>query len=240
LRRTTMNEATDQGRILVIDDERSLLNLVKTALEAHGFTVAVAEDGREGLRVFAAESPDLVVLDVMMPELDGRDVCVQLRERSAVPILFLTGNTEIASRIEGLSLGADDYLTKPFDLDELIARIEALLRRARLPADPHPRILRFDNGRLVLNVERQQAYVSGVPLRLTPTEYNLLAFLAQNAGRPLTIEAIFEAVWSYDSDADSRVVRWYIWRLRRKIELNPMDPQHIVTEPGIGYRFSPI
>lgn len=235
---TTLQEKSGQGKILVIDDDRGLVRLVQMALQARGFEVVTATSGLDGLERFRTELPDLVILDVMMPEMDGRAVCQSLREHSRVPILFLTAQGQIEARIEGLALGADDYMLKPFHVQELLARVEALLRRARMPAEARPQVLRFNGGALVINQETHQVYVNGESLHLSPTEYDLLLFLAQRAGKNLSVETLYNAVWSYESDADPKTVRWYIWRLRQKIEPDPNTPQFLITEPGIGYRFS--
>ena len=229
-----------QGTILIIDDDKGLLRLVEMALEAHGFEVKTALNGETGLELFQTDPPDLVVLDVMMPGMDGRMVCKRLRERSTIPILFLTARDQVQARVEGLTLGADDYLIKPFNVQELVARIEALLRRTRLPAKTPPQILRFGGGALVINHDSRQVFVDGEQIHLTPTEYDLLHFLAERAGRVLSVDMIYNNVWSYESDADPKTVRWYIWRLRQKIEPDPNNPRFIITEPSLGYRFSTV
>ncbi len=174
-----------------------------------------------------------------MPGMSGIEVCQEIREQSTVPILFLTARGHVQDLVEGLNAGADDYLVKPFNVQELQARIEALLRRARMPHDPQEvRVLRFGNGELVINRDAHQVFVRGRPVHLTPTEYRLLLYMAERAGRILSVDTLYNAVWSYESDADPKIVRWYIWRLRQKVEPNPDEPRYITTEPGIGYRFS--
>lgn len=237
---TTDQKQNNQGKVLIIDDDQGLLRLVQMTLKAHSFEVLTATRGDQGLESFRIHQPDIVVLDVMMPGMDGMTVCKKLREHSQVPILFLTAQKEVESRIEGLMLGADDYLVKPFHIQELVARIEALLRRTRLTSKPNPQILRFGGGALVINQDSRQVYVNGASVHLSPTEYNLLLFIAQRAGKPLSITTLYNAVWSYESDADPKTVRWYIWRLRQKIEPDPNSPQYIITESGSGYRFSTI
>jgi len=235
-----MEQCKGQGTILAIDDDKGLLRLVEMALKAHGFEVVTATDGEAGLENFQLNPPDLVVLDVMMPGMDGRMVCKRIRERSNVPILFLTARGQVQARVEGLMIGADDYLIKPFNVQELLARIDALLRRTRLPVESPPQILRFGGGSLVINHQTRQVFVNGKATHLTPTEYDLLLFLTRRAGRILSVDTIYNGVWSYESDADPKTVRWYIWRLRQKVEPDPNDPQFIITEPGIGYKFSSI
>lgn len=239
-RKPAAGESHNQGTILLIDDDKGLLRLVELSLESHGFDVVTATNGQLGLENFRIYSPDLVVLDVMMPGMDGHTVCQKLRERSTAPILFLTAQGAVEQRVNGLALGADDYLVKPFDVHELVARIEALLRRSRL-TDPHKaEVLRFADGYLVINQETRQVFIDGKTLHLTPTELDLLLYLAQRPGRPLSVQTIYNSVWSYESDANPKTVRWYIWRLRKKIEPNSKEPRFIITEPGLGYRFSPV
>ncbi len=233
-------EAQNQGTVLIIDDDQSLLRLVEMTLTARGFGVLTASDGESGLELFQTTPPDIVILDVMMPGMDGLEVCQKIRECSNVPLLFLTARGHAQARVEGLMLGADDYMSKPYDVHELLARIEALLRRARLAYESPAKVWRFGEGALVINPGTHQVFVNRKLVHLTPTEYNLLHFLAKNGGRALTINAIYNAVWSYESDADPKTVRWYIWRLRQKVEEDPDNPQFILTEPGVGYRFSPI
>jgi DNA-binding response OmpR family regulator len=236
-----MNEdPKGQGTLLMIDDDTELLRLVKLAMESHGFEIKTAASGRAGLEIFQSDPADLVILDIMMPGMDGHAVCKKLRERSNVPILFLTARGHVQARVEGLMLGADDYLVKPFDMKELAARIEALLRRTRLQVKTEPQIMRFEGGKLVINQDTRQVFVQGQSVHLTPTEYDLLRFMAERAGRVLSLTTIYNAVWSYDSDANPKTVRWYIWRLRQKLEPEPSSPRFILTEPGVGYRFSSI
>lgn len=235
-------ETKNQGTVLIIDDNQETLRLVEIALNARGFEVLTATDGESGLELFQTTltPPDIVILDVMMPGMDGIQVCQRIRERSNVPLLFLTAVGHLQARVQGLMIGADDYMCKPYEVQELGARIDALLRRARLPYESPPKVWRFGEGKLVINSEAHQVFVNGKLVHMTPTEYDLLHFLAKNSGRALTINAIYNAVWSYESDADPKTVRWYIWRLRQKVEADPDTPQFILTEPGVGYRFSPI
>ncbi len=232
-------ESKSKGRILAIDDDKGLLRLVSMALKAHGFQVEAAGSGEVGLELFNQSPADLVILDVMMPEgMDGHSVCRELRKHSTVPILFLTAMGQINDRVEGLMLGADDYIVKPFNIQELIARIEAILRRARMPQKAPPNILRFVQGALIINRETFQVFVDGDEVKLTPTEYELLLYLAEHAGQVFSVKALYNGVWSYDSEADPKTVRWYIWKLRQKIEPDPSTPQFILTEIGVGYRFT--
>ena len=227
----------DQNTILVIDDDPGLLGLIKMTLGAHGFQVKTAKNGQMGVELFQTYTPDIIVLDVMMPGMDGLEVCKKIREQSYVPIIFLSASGHVQARIEGLLSGADDYMRKPFDVQELIVRIEALLWRMQHPAEPST-IRRFGNGWLVINPQTQQVFIKGEALHVSETEYRLLDYLTEIPGRILSVNKIYERVWSYESDANPKTVRWYIWQLRKKIEPDSANPQFILTEVGLGYRFS--
>ena len=224
-------------RILVVDDSPELLGLIERTLQRDGFSVSVALDGERGLAAFHQTAPDLVILDVMMPGMDGWEVCRRLRQVSSVPIIFLTALHSAEHRVHGLTEGADDYLPKPFDIAELRARVNALLRRASMSYS-RADILRFGAGDLILNRAEQRVFVKGREVRLSPIEYNLLLFLAERAGRILPARTLFDAVWGPSADADPGNVKWYIWRLRQKLEVVPESPRFILTERGKGYRFS--
>ena len=224
--------------ILVVDDDIDLLELTSQALEAYGFTVFTATTGEEALEVFGQLAPDLVILDIMMPGLDGREVCLRLRRISAVPIIFLTGLDSVDSIVKGLVEGADDYLVKPFMNAELIARVNALLRRARM-AHEKPDVLKFNDGELVINRAEQKVFARGEEVSLSPIEYNLLLFMADRAGRVLPARLIYDAVWGPWAGTQKANVKWYIWSLRKKIEADPKDPKFILSERNRGYRFSP-
>lgn len=226
-------------RILVVDDDRLLLQLIERSLVADGYEVVTAIDGQSGLRLLHQTEPHLVVLDVMMPNLDGWELCERIREISIVPIIMLTARGSQEDIVRGLHMGADDYLVKPFHPGELQARVAALLRRVRMPAPNGQSPLRFGAGALIIDPGKHQVIVNGEEADLTPTEYDLLLFMAERAGRILPTEIIFDNVWSYDTEASVDSVKWYIWRLRKKIEADPRRPRFIITERGIGYRFSP-
>lgn len=226
-------------RILAIDDDPFLLQLIGKSLEQGGYEVLLAPDGQEGLRILAETKPHLVVLDIMMPTLDGWEICSRIRRVSTVPIIMLTARGSQADIVRGLRAGADDYLVKPFDKEELLARVSAVLRRVNMPAPPASAPLRFGNGELVIDPAERRVTVGGLDVDLTPTEFELLHYMASRAGRILTTEIIFDNVWPYDTDANIESVKWYVWRLRKKIEKKPSDPQYIITERGVGYRFVP-
>ncbi|MCX7681551.1 MAG: response regulator transcription factor [Anaerolineae bacterium] len=228
----------DRERILVVDDDAEILNILRALLEAHGFAVYTASEGATALHYLNQVAPDLVILDLLMPGLDGQEVCWRIRQQSPVPILLLTALDKVEAIVEGLNRGADDYIVKPFHPAELLARIRALLRRSRLQASPQ-RVLRFGGGDLVINRDLGQVFLRGKEVPLSPTEYGLLLFLAERAGHVLSPEAIYQAIWGPGSASDIRQVKWYICRLRQKIEDNPNQPRFIRTERGRGYFFSP-
>jgi two-component system KDP operon response regulator KdpE len=224
-------------KILIIDDDALLLRMIDLSLQPQGLSVFTARDGKEGLALFHQIAPDLVILDIMMPGIDGWEICARLRQISSVPIIFLTALGSEENIVEGLMGGADDYLVKPFTVAELRARVMALLRRARMsPCTPD--ILRFGGGDLVIDRSEQMVFAHGHQVTLSPTEYAMLLFMAERAGRILPPHLIFDAVWAPWADASPRSVKWYIWRLRQKIEANPQQPCFILTERGKGYRFS--
>ena len=225
-------------KILAIDDDPIMLRLIKQTLQAEGFSIYMAENGQEGLALFHQIAPDLVILDVMMPGMSGWEVCERLRQISSVPIIFLTALNAVENVVQGLAGGADDYLAKPFKITELTARVTALLRRARMPYE-QPDVLRFGGGDLIINRTEQTVFASGQEVPLSPIEYNLLLFMAERAGRILSTRQIFDTIWGPVADTGSQGVKWYIWRLRQKIEPDPKNPQFILTERGKGYRFSP-
>jgi DNA-binding response OmpR family regulator len=223
--------------ILVVEDDPLQSQILCDILEAAGFTTVSARDGVEGLRLLYQHQPDLVILDVVMPALDGWDVCRRIRELSTVPIIFITVRGSDEERVKGLRLGADDYLVKPFVPAELQARVEAVLRRAHMSPPDRRRILRFGNGDLIIEPDARRVIVRGNPVDLTLTEYRLLLFMAERAGRVLSVDVLLDELWPNDLDANVDNVRWHTWRLRRKIEKDPDHPEYIFTERGLGYRF---
>jgi two-component system KDP operon response regulator KdpE len=228
-------------RILAIDDDYLLLQLIQRSLESAGYDVIIALDGHSGLQQFHKSQPHLVILDVMMPHIDGWETCRRIRDMSTVPVIMLTALGSHQDIVRGLKIGADDYLVKPFHPEELQARVEAVLRRMRMPppsSDNSP--LRFGGGALIIDPTNRQVMVDSQAIDLTPTEYDLLLFMAKRAGRILSTEVIFDNVWPYDAEASPDSVKWYIWRLRNKIESDPRNPRYILTERGIGYRFTPL
>jgi DNA-binding response OmpR family regulator len=224
--------------ILVIDDDPNLRSLMHLALTTAGYTAVTAHDGAEGLRSLEEYHPDLVLLDVMMPDLDGWEVCQRIRTFSGVPIIFLTALQAEQDKAKGLDLGADDYIVKPFHQAELRARVKAALRRAHMPPLPAKPTLRYGDGDLVINTAACTVMVRGREVGLTPTEYRLLVCLAEQLDHSLTLEQLARAVWYIETNATPANINWYIWRLRGKIERDPAQPRFILTEPGVGYRFA--
>lgn len=224
------------AHILLIDDDPYITEPLARSLTDQGYTVAVAHNGRDGLQLAADEPPDLVVLDVMMPVMDGWTVCRQLRERSVVPILMLTALNEEIDRVLGLELGADDYLTKPFSTRELLARIKAMLRRIALDrTTPERTVIKI--GQIELNLSTFQAYKGDQPLNLRHKEFELLALLMSHAGETISRADIFDQVWGTDWLGDTRTLDVHIRWLRERIEDDPSQPIYIQTMRGIGYRF---
>jgi DNA-binding response OmpR family regulator len=234
-------------KILVVEDEPSLQETLVYNLEKQGYTVEAVGDGRLALEAARANPPDLVVLDIMLPGLDGFEVCKALRKESPVSILILTARDDEIDRVVGLEVGADDYLTKPFSMRELMARVKAQLRRTQLvrdelektrsrePAPTSQETLTF--GNLIVNLTRREVTLDGQVLPLKPQEYDLLLFFAQHKGQMLSREFILERVWDWEFIGDSRTVDVHVRWLRQKLELDPADPLRIVTVRGGGYRF---
>lgn len=225
----TMAEET----ILVIDDDATLLELLADHLQMTGYRPIVAEDGYRGLRLAAEADPDLVILDVMMPVIDGWEVCSRMRETSSVPIIMLTAKDQEVDKLRGFRLGVDDYVTKPFSFAELVARVGAVLARARrTPGAAH----QMTSDDLVIDFDERRVTVGDGAVELTPTEYHLLEILARHAGRTVPAESLLIEVWGPEYAGEVKHVKHYIWALRKKIEADPGDPEHIITERGFGYR----
>lgn len=226
------------SKILIVDDDPMLSELIGYNLESEGYAIVRAQDGREGLRKFEAEQPDLVILDVSMPKLNGWEVCERIRAVSDTPVMMLTAQGQEEDIVRGLNLGADDYLTKPFQVRVLLARIRATLRRAHLSPEPEPEVTYADDY-LVIDLADRRVTVGGEITKLTPTEYKLLAFLVENKGRILTFRQILENVWGFEYIDDIDYLRVYIWHLRKKIERDSKNPVYLLNELSTGYRFAP-
>lgn len=222
-------------KILIIDDEETTVQLIGMLLEKRGFETIKAFRAEEGLRKAYRHQPDLVLLDIMMPDMDGWDVCKRLREMSDVPIVFLTARSDVKDVVRGLEMGADDYVTKPYDNEELVARVRAHLRRS-----PRPHMseeLVFDDGEFRINFMNREVWVRNELKHLTPKEFNLLAVLVRNAGRVVPREDLVTQAWGdeYGDAIDS--LKLYIHYLRKKLEVNEQQPEYIITSRGVGYRF---
>jgi DNA-binding response OmpR family regulator len=230
-------------KVLVVEDDATLLDTLEYNLTRQGYEVFTATDGLLALEVARKEHPDLIVLDILLPKMDGLEVCRVLRREMTVPILMLTARAEEVDRVVGLEMGADDYLTKPFSMRELLARIKALLRRVRLireelaTEEEAPSADRLTFGELSIDLSRHEVSWGGEPLRLKPKEYDLLVFLARNKGIALSRDLILERVWGWDFAGGSRTVDVHVRWLREKIEADPADPTRIVTVRGVGYCF---
>ncbi|SDD30786.1 response regulator transcription factor [Actinokineospora iranica] len=229
-----MTAAEPTGRVLVVDDDLTVSDVVRRYLERAGHQVALAATGEDALRWIAENEPDLVVLDLMLPGIDGLEVCGRLRERGAVPVVMLTALGEEENRIAGLQLGADDYVTKPFSPRELVLRVNSVLRRAKAPAPPSAR--RLADGDLRLDASARKATLGGAELSLTGREFDLLEFLMSHPGEAFTRTQLLERVWGWDF-GDQSTVTVHVRRLREKIELVPAKPARICTVWGVGYRY---
>ncbi|MBN1661123.1 MAG: response regulator transcription factor [Anaerolineae bacterium] len=227
---------TAEKLILVVDDEPRMVRFVRMNLELEGYQVAEAGSGIEALDKVRDDLPDLVVLDVMMPEMDGFETLEHIREISTVPVIMLTVRSDEEDRIRGLELGADDYVTKPFSPRELASRIRAVLRRAEMPSPVAKTAIRIDN-RLQIDFRKREVIVDGERISLRPTEYRLLYHLVNNSGWVMTHEMLLSKVWGYEYREEAGLLRLYITYLRKKIEPDPSDPRYIFTERGVGYRF---
>lgn len=226
-----------QGKILVVDDEPSIVEIIRFNLEREGFSVVTGYNGTEALERFASELPDLVLLDVMMPELDGMEVCRRIREVSNVPVLMLTARGEEVDKVLGLELGADDYITKPFGMRELVARVRANLRRGSVSREPAQDGNILAGGGLTLHLDSYQLMRGETEIVLTAREMELLRFLMERAGQVFSRDSLMDKVWNYGSYGDARTVDVTVRHLREKIEEEPSDPKLILTKRGVGYYF---
>lgn len=226
----------EKTKLLIIEDDADLVKALELYFSRAGYEVVTAANGLEGLQVLYKERPDIVILDIAMPKLDGWEVCRRIRELSQVPVVILTARVQEDERVKGLKLGADDYVVKPFSLKELEARLEAVLRRARA-ARPMKEGVIFANNELVIDSDRLIVTREGRHVELTPTELRLLLFLAENEGRVLTHKQILEKIWGAEYVDDVDYVKLFVYRLRRKIESDAENPRYILSERGIGYRF---
>jgi two-component system KDP operon response regulator KdpE len=231
-----VEKSSRKFRILVVDDERRMVGFIRLNLEQDGFEVVEAYNGTEALERLRDSLPDLILLDVMMPDIDGFEVLRTIREVSQVPVIMLTAKGEEDDKVKGLELGADDYITKPFSPRELVSRVRAVLRRGTSFEEDDQGVIEVDD-RLKIDFGRREVWVEGKLVKLRPTEYRLLYHLVQNAGWVLTHDQILTKVWGYEYRDEPHYVRLYVNYLRKKIEKDPANPVYLLTERGVGYRF---
>ena len=231
-----MPEDFERRRILVVDDEERMVRFIRMNLEHDGFQVSEAFNGKEAIQKIRDVTPDLILLDVMMPDLDGFEVLETVREVSQVPVIMLTAKGEEDDRVRGLELGADDYVTKPFSPRELVSRVKAVLRRTEGASGSMHGLIEVDE-RLKIDFDRREIWLEGKLVKLRPTEYRMLYHLVQNAGWVVTHDQLLTKVWGYEYRDEPHYVRLYINYLRQKLEANPSNPKYILTERGVGYRF---
>lgn len=228
---------SDKQRILIVDDERQITRVLSRGLTTKGYDVHVAADGEAALQTFVDWHPDLVITDLSMPNMNGLELCRRLRNFSEVPIIILSVKGEERAKVEALDAGADDYVTKPFGIDELLARIRATLRRAPVAQDTANNVL--EEGDFSIQLEERKLTVKDRDVHLTPKEYDLMVYLLSHPGKVLTHHALLGAVWGGGYTEQTEYLRVFIGQLRKKIEIDPANPEYILTEPWIGYRFQP-
>jgi two-component system OmpR family response regulator len=224
------------GKILIVEDDTNLRETLKYNLHKEGYEFATASDGEQAIEVARKEKPALIILDIMLPKMNGFEVCRTLRKEMTVPILMLTAKADETDKIVGLEIGADDYITKPFSMRELLARVRALLRRAKITDTPLALPMSIKIAELEIDIARHKAFLSGMPLELPPKEFDLLAFLAKNKGLVFSREQLLEKVWGYDYAGDTRTVDVHVRWLRQKIEKDAAHPEHLITVRGTGYK----
>jgi DNA-binding response OmpR family regulator len=225
-----------KASILAVDDEPRVLKLLKANLESSGYKVLTAVDGDQAIRLVESELPDLMILDLMLPKIDGYEVCIRVREFSAVPIIMLTARTAQVDLIHGFEVGADDYLTKPFSVNELLVRVQAVLRRSKWPEEIVSR-QGFKAGPIEIDFAQHRVTVNQDLVKLTATEYRLLVYLATNSRRVITHRELLRAVWGPEYGEETEYLRVYMRYLRQKLEPDPANPRYLLTQPGAGYMF---
>ena len=225
------------GRILLVEDEESLAESIRYSLEREGYAVSVAGDGRAAIERFRSDTPDLVILDLMLPEMSGLDVCRMIRENSTVPIVMVTAKDSEADKVTGLELGADDYVTKPFSVRELVSRIRAHLRRVRMQSPPRGEEVLI-GGPIEMDVSRHEVRISGESVSFPPKEFELLETFLRAPGRLLTRELLIQRIWGDDYVGDTKTLDVHVKRIRQKIEDDPHEPKLLLTVRGLGYKFS--
>ncbi len=230
-------EAVETSRVLVVDDEPQITRVLRTVLSSHGYQVRTAAEGESALTHFKEWSPELVITDLYMPHMDGVELCRRIREVSTVPIIVLSVKGEDKTKVEALDSGADDYVTKPFSMDELMARVRVALRRSGSPVATAA-IASFDAGSFRIDMDARRVHTRGHEVRLTPKEFDLFVYMARHPNRVLTHAALLEAVWGQASQEQPEYLRVFMGQLRKKLEPDPSNPRYLVTEPWVGYRFN--
>jgi two-component system KDP operon response regulator KdpE len=228
-----------KSRILIVDDDIGIIKSVRANLQDNDCEVLTAMDGSEAMNIIEKEQPDLVILDISMPKMDGLEVCTEVRRWSQIPIIMLSAHHDIEEKARCLNIGADDYVTKPFGVIELIARVRAVLRRTR-ESSTNPTVSQISQGNLNINFAERRVTVDNSEVRLTPTEYNLLRELSLNKGKVFSHATLLGRIWGPEYSDEREYLRVFIGRLRKKIEIDPANPQHIVTISGVGYQFRSI
>jgi len=229
--------ASEKSKILVVDDEPQIARVLKTTLSSRGYAIRTAVDGDDALLVMRSWTPDLLITDLRMPNVDGVELCRQVRKTSAIPIIVLSVRDEERNKVEALDAGADDYVTKPFSLDELLARVRAALRRASLQQQPESDVIEV--GHFRIDSQNHSVQLKGAEVRLTPKEFDVLCYLARHPEKVVTHRALLAAVWGDTSIGQPEYLRVFIGHLRKKLEPEDSSPKYITTEPWVGYRFNP-
>ena len=231
-----MATTSESSRVLVVDDEPQITRVLRTVLTSQGYQVQTAGEGESALASFTAWHPELVITDLFMPRMDGLELCKRIRAVSNVPIIVLSVKGEERTKVEALDLGVDDYVTKPFGIDELLARVRAALRRAAPTAADVPS---FDVGDFRVDLEGRRVHVRGTEVRLTPKEFDLFVYFARHPNKVITHRTLLEAVWGEGSQEQPEYLRVFMGQLRKKLEVDPSNPRYLVTEPWVGYRLNP-
>lgn len=231
-----MTTGSEKARVLVVDDEPQIIRVLRTVLSSQGYQVRTASDGEAAIAQFTEWHPELLITDLAMPRMDGTELCRRIRAISAIPILVLSVRGEERSKVEALDAGADDYVTKPFGTDELLARVRAALRRSAGTVSDVPA---FDVGDFRVDLEGRRVHIRGNEVRLTPKEFDLFVYMARHPNRVITHRTLLEAVWGEASQEQPEYLRVFMGQLRKKLEPDPSNPRYLVTEPWVGYRFNP-
>jgi two-component system KDP operon response regulator KdpE len=230
-----MAATLEKSRVLVVDDEPQITRVLRTVLTSQGYQVQTAAEGQSALTSFAEFRPELVITDLFMPHMDGLELCRRIRAMSSVPIIVLSVKGEERTKVEALDSGADDYVTKPFSIDELMARVRAALRRS----GGEPELASFEAGDFKIDLEGRRVHAHGHEVRLTPKEFDLFVYMARHPNRVITHRTLLEAVWGEASQEQPEYLRVFMGQLRKKLEPDPSNPRYLVTEPWVGYRFNP-